>query len=243
MLTGGGDRSSMEAFLRINGPRRTFDSENSTYDDNLCVYRGFACGLNVSTPPDMEVNFQPGPPGTPDQWRSFDSQTGCAGPIPAGPFCNGPHVMIARYLEDCHGDQTGDCSSNLGLFEAVSNPNVDFPSFQKRTLLNNPASGNWLGLIGSIFSDNRTVLSGTYTNFFGEKIEFNTSGHQLDSNRTGIVAVNGVTTPKLENWARAAGDIVNGDGASGTFKFTNPTTRHGFSVDMSDWNSPKRSDF
>ena len=47
MLAGGTDRSSMEAFLRINGPRRSFDSDNATYDDNLCVYRGFACGLNV----------------------------------------------------------------------------------------------------------------------------------------------------------------------------------------------------
>jgi hypothetical protein len=236
MLSAGTDRSSLEAFLQIAGPHHTLDKDNETYDDNLCVYRGFACGLNVRTPADMEPCFHRGPNGTPDQWRFFDSEL-CT------PLKGVPRVMIARFLEDCHGDQTGECIDYVGLFEAVSSPNVDFPTFQSRVLRNNSASGSWLRLIGGLFGSNRTVLDGSYTTFFGEKIEFNTSGHQLDSSRTGITSVNGVTTPKLENWARAAGDVLNIDGGPGRYKFVNPKTNHGFSVDMSDWNTPKRGDF
>jgi hypothetical protein len=110
-------------------------------------------------------------------------------------------------------------------------------------LQNNPQSTNWLGLIGGTFADNRTVLSGTYTNIFGEKIVFNTSGHQLDSDRTGIDSVNGTTTPKLKDWPRVGGDILNVDGGTARYKFVHPRTGHGSSIDMSDWKNPKRSDF
>jgi len=70
-------RSSLESFLQIAGSHHTYkvadpksdggQAELSTYDDNLCVYRGFACGLNVRTPADMEACFTLGPPGTPSQ--------------------------------------------------------------------------------------------------------------------------------------------------------------------------------
>jgi hypothetical protein len=236
MLQTSADRSSLEAFLRIAGPRHTLDSDNSTYDDNLCVYRGFACGLNVTTPADMETCFQAGPPGTPNQWRFFDSDSCSAfkGPV---------RVMIARYTEGCNGDQTGECVDNIGLFEVIAGPVFDFPNFQKLVVQNNNGSAGWLGLIGGIFGSNRAVLSGTYTNVFGEKIAFNTSANQLDSSRTGIVSVNGVTTPKLENWARTAGDLLNVNGGPSSYKFVNPRTSHGFSVDMSNWNVPTRNDF
>ncbi len=236
MLTSGADRSSMEALIRITGSHHTLDSDNRTYDDNLCVYRGLAGGLNVRAPDDMEACFHPGPAGSPAQWRFFDTQA-CA------PFTGSRRVMIARFTEECHGDQAGQCEVNVGLFEAISTPGIDFATFQNRVLQNNPQSANWLGLIGGVFADNRTVLSGTYTNIFGEKIVFNTSGHQLDSDRTGIVSVNGTATPKLNDWPRVGGDILNVDGGTARYKFVHPRTGHGFSIDMSDWKTPKRSDF
>jgi hypothetical protein len=236
MLSAGADRSSMEAFLRIAGSHHTLDSSNATYDDNLCVYRGFACGLNMTTPADMESCFTPGPPGTPDQWRFFDSAI-CA------PYNGAARVMIARYQQSCQDDQTGQCNSNLGLFEVVSNSIFDFPTFQKTVLANNPGTAGWLGIIGGLFGSNRVVLSGTYTNLFGEKIEFDTDAHRKDSNRTGIVSINGATTAKLENWATAAGDLINPDGGAGRYKFINPRTGHGFTVDMSNSAAPSRTDF
>jgi hypothetical protein len=248
MLSAGNDRSSLETFMRIAGARQRHDSDNASYDHNLCVYKGFACDLNIRTPPDMEACFVPGPSGTPDQWRFFDSKQ-CA------PFQSGPQVMIARYIESCHGDQTGDCADNvgsfsggtvpgnIGLFEALSNPDVDFITFQNRILQNNPSTANWLEFIGGTFGSNRTILAGKYGSFSGDIIVFNTSGHQLDSDRTGIVSINGVVTPKISEWSRASGDILSIDGKSGVCKFTHPITHHGFNINMSDWSNPQRGDF
>jgi hypothetical protein len=242
MLSSGFGRSSMEVFLRISGNRQKYDDKNATYDNNLCVYGGFACGLNVKTPPDMEACFVPGPSGSPSQWSFFDTfdSTECA-----RAFSVGPRVMIARYLETCHNDQTGECTDNVGFFEAVSDPGVDFLTFQNRILANNPAgvSAGWLRLIGGIIASKRTLLSGQYVTFTGDKIEFDTSAHQLDSDRTGIVSVNGNETPKLSSWKRLEGDVLKGDADSLVFQFTNPKTHHGFSVDMSDWNNPKSGTF
>jgi hypothetical protein len=129
------------------------------------------------------------------------------------------------------------------LFEAISSPSIDFPAFQSRVLQNNPRAAEWLGLIGGTIGSNRTVLSGTYANIFGEKIVFNTSGHQLDSDKTGIESVNGVDTPKLSDWPRVSGDILTVDGGDVRYRFVNPITKQGFSIDMSDWKKPKRTDF
>jgi hypothetical protein len=238
MLAGGTERSSLETFLRILGNRQNLDSDNATYDNNLCVYKGFACGLNLTTPDDMNVCFVPGPTGSPAQWSFFDTESGP--PNCGKPFAGGPHVMIARYLETCHNDQTGECASNMGFFEAVGAPGVDFTTFQNRILTNNPHPENWLGLIGGgLFGHNRTVLSGVYVSFSGERIEFDTSAHQRDSDRTGITSVNGIATPKLSDWKRLDGDIFTGDASSLLFQFTNPRTKHGFHLDYSDWNNPK----
>lgn len=236
MLSAGTNRSSLETLLRINGPRRSLDSDNATYDHNLCVAHGFACGLNVTTPPDMESCFVAGPSGTPDQWRFFDSAT-CA------PFTTGPHVMVARFLEGCHGDTTGDCVSNVGLFEAVSAPTMSFGAFITLVISNNGNAASWLSLIGGgLVGSNRTVLNGTYVTALGDRIEFDTSAHQRDDERTGIRSVNGVATPKISDWARAAGDFMTSDG-SNRYRFVNPATGSGFSVDMSDWANPKRTNF
>ena len=152
--------------------------------------------------------------------------------------------MIARYLETCHNDQTGECADNVGFFEAVSAPGVNFLTFQNKILTNNPHPENWLRLIGGgLLGSNRTLLTGEYVSFSGEKIDFNTSAHQLDSNQTGIVSVNGATTHKLADWKRLEGDVFTGDASSLLFQFTHPTTHHGFRVDMSDWNNPKSGVF
>src|SRR5450631_145674 len=247
MLTAGAGsgRTSLETLLRIEGPRKILDSGNVTYNHNLCVARGFACGINVTAPSDMEPCFVKDPsdaPATVDNWRFFDSAT-CV-PYMNGPdIRNGPHVMIALYLEDCHGDTTGDCTSNVGLFEVVSAPSMDFPTFISTVKSNNSKSASWLGLIGGGFlASNRTVLQGTYVTILGDRIEFDTSAHQRDEDRTGIAAVNGVSTPKISDWARAAGDFMTSDG-NYKYRFVNPKTGSGFGVDMSDWANPKRTNF
>jgi len=236
MLSAGVNRSSLETLLRINGPRRSLDSDNSTYDHNLCVARGFACGINVTTPQDMEACFKKDPNVTLTQWSFFDSAA-CA------PYSTGPHVMVARFLEDCHGDTTGDCVSNVGLFEAVSAPTVSLSAFASLVTSNNNNAASWLSLIGGgLLGGNRTVLHGTYVTVLGDRIEFDTSAHQRDSDRTGISSVNGVATPKISDWARAAGDFLTSDGDN-RYRLISPATGSGFSVDMSDWANPKRTNF
>jgi hypothetical protein len=240
MLTAGSHRSSLEAFLHVAGDREALDSDNATYDHNLCVWRGFACGNNVRAPSDM--CFVAGPPGTPSQWTFFDSRSSAC-----DVYQNGPQVMIARYVECYEGDsgnRSGDCSvNNVGFFEAVSEPGVTFEAFRQKIVQNNPASPGWLRLIGGLGASDRALLSGTYKSFSGELIEFNTSGHQLDSDETGIRSINGAGERKLSNWPRAAGDLMSGDRDSGKFEFRNPATGTGFRIDMSRWDAPSRQDF
>jgi hypothetical protein len=233
MLTADPHRSDLEGFLRILGRREALDSDNATYDHNLCVWRGFACGINLRAPAGMD--FVSGPPGTPPGWSFFDSRSVAA-------YATGPQVMIARYTVDCGGDQTGDCTDNIGLFEAVSEPGVSFDSFRQRILTANPAPGNWLGLIGGPIGANRTVLSGTYTSFSGEAIVFDTSAHQRNGDKTGIASVDGVAQADLDDWPRASGDVMTGD-HEGSFSFRNPATGHGFIIDMQGWKTPARTDF
>jgi hypothetical protein len=235
MLTAGINRSSLEAFLHIAGRRESLDSENATYDHNLCVWRGFACGINVRTPTDMEGCFNNRPAGASAKWSFFDTKS-----CPGSGYEKGPQVMIARYIESCSGDETGDCVDNIGFFEAVSEPSVPFAQFQQTIVDKNPASAGWLKLVGGLFGSNRTLLSGSYTSFSGEVIEFNTAAHQLDSDDTGI---EGKGLGELGDWPRADGDVMKGDGESGTFTFINPNDGRGFRIDMSQWSNPSRQDF
>ena len=276
MLSSGNGRSSLEDFIRIEGPRQQHDKDNASYDNNLCVYKGFACGLNIKTPHnvnnpsrDMERCFVNSRFGS-GQWRFFDSESCvafndyCKGGISAGVSCNTKQlweqckvnggnckppqrVMIALYLNSCQGDQTGECNENLGLFEAVYNPDVDFEKFQLRIINNNPTAA-WPSLTGMMVK--RKILSGTYTSFTGEKIVFNTSGHQLDPERTGIISVNNALMPNISKWPRATSKmfgsekkILSIDGKTGMCTFTHPRTQHGFDINMSDWNNPQRRDF
>ena len=223
MLTADRNRTSLEAFLHIAGHREALDDKNATYDHNLCVWRGFACGYNVRAPQGML--FVSGPGG----WSFFDSKGAPA-------YQDGPQVMIARYTEGCTGDST-DCDDNVGFFEAVSDPGVSFAAFQQTVLANNPRPQDWRKAVAGVLSGNRILLSGTYRSFRGDLIEFDTAGHQLDSNRTGILAVNGVAQAALGDWQRAEGDVITGT-RDGKFDVRAPRTRTGFRIDMSDWNAP-----
>lgn len=248
MITGGKGvtflgRSSLEAFLRINGVRRALDSDNATYDHNLCVADGFACGLNIQKPGDMGGCFELGPPGSPSKWSFFDTDA-------CPPYREARRVMIAMYQEDCTGDQTGECIDDIGVLEAVSEPSVDFDTFKRCVIQNNPSASGWSRLVPAAPGTSRKILSGTYTTFAWtngscaarNQIAFVTAGNQLNPQRTGIDSINGVAVPDLSAWPRAQG-VLSGDDRTIKFEFVHPGTGQGFRVDMSDWQNPVRQDF
>jgi hypothetical protein len=234
MLSAGANRSSLEHFLLIAGPREQLDSDNATYDHNLCVWRGFACGMDVRTPVDMKPCFNHRPLSAPTNWSFFDSKA-----CPGSDYSNGPHVMIARYVVCRNHLTTCDDAGNVGFFEAITEPGVTFAQFQEAVVRNNAKFTADLADDLSVYG-----LRGTYRSFNDDRIEFTTLGHQADSDDTGIVSVNG-TKPDGRSALGdgASGDIMLGARDTGKFRFTNPNDGHGFSVDMSDWNSPTREDF
>jgi hypothetical protein len=248
MITGGTGipgvgRSSLDAFLRVQGVRKALDADNVTYAHNLCVANGFACGLNIRKPDDMGGCFKIGPPGSPGQWSFFDTAD-CA------VYQTTRRVMVALYQEDCAGDQTGECADNIGVLEAVSEPPVDFDTFKRCVIENNPSASGWSKLIPAAPGTSRKILSGTYTTFAwrngscaaGDRIAFQTAGNQLNPQRTGIDSINGVAVPDLTAWSRAQG-VLSGDDRSIRFEFIHPGTGKGFRVDMSDWQNPVRQEF
>ena len=97
-----------DRFIRFEGTRREYEGTGHSYDDNLCVWRGFACGTNLKVPvflaPTQPVSdcVVTGPTG----WRFLD--TSCFN-------VSAPRTFVAIYSQLC--PETADC--DYGFLEAV----------------------------------------------------------------------------------------------------------------------------
>jgi hypothetical protein len=114
-------------FLRIDGvkithtPDTPLDEEDfDTYDGNMCVGLGFACGFNLKIPDHMVGCLQA--LISDGRWRFFDSRQ-CA------PYNQSTEhdVFVAIFREDCPHARPGPSKcDNFGMFEVIS---MSDPSF------------------------------------------------------------------------------------------------------------------
>jgi hypothetical protein len=191
-------KTTLGELLRIKGEYDvSFDGSQKlpTYDNNLCVWDGFACGTNLELGPmatDCHADTSVSP------WTFIDSQR-----------CNGregaPRTLIAIFKKDC---PKGQACTNYGFFEVID--------ADRYIALVNPAPGedllakfrNQITAANAVLA---TLAAGPnmvapYHSVRGQNLEFSCWGHESDSNTWGIYHVNGVKTHKLDEWPFAGGE-------------------------------------
>lgn len=220
-------------------------SQTWSHDDNVCVYRGFACGTNIVVPDPLAACFV-SQPGTP--WSFLQAAT-CAALPRARPF------HVALYRRPCPQGATA-CLNNWGFFEAVeavptANPDSAFAAFRGRVLAANPASlipdptgGTWLPIVRG------PPLPGTYVSSRGQRIVFDAAITMMSGgDAPGVRSVDGVAESKVSDWPLAAGGVINAKGCpgaafpfavNGLIEITGSTG--GVTIDFCDWQKPKRTE-
>jgi len=236
-------------FMRFEGvvedigdvdPITGFGADGRINDHNLCVWEGFACGLNYQDAENLDMQndpggmagcFKPGPTGAPPEWSFLDSKE-CKATQFAPPF------FIARYLLPCTNRDSG-CLTNgrFGFFEAVDAPAVTFGEFQQQVLASNPV----------IFPGNPNPFdavnqNGHYQMFGGnrDRILFSVVANRADPDLSGVLSVGLNPVPKISDWPFAQGQIINSSG-NGVVTFTNPKLGTTITWDFSDARRPKRT--
>jgi hypothetical protein len=214
MLSGAKGRTQLNDFLRIMGHQDGPDDGLHLYDHNLCVWNGFACGINMQIPADLDSCFTP--LVTNNAWRFLNSET-CA------PYSAGPRFFIALW----RGDQNlSGLGSNFGLFEIADLPKADFSTFVDRIKSTNSASPG---------------LKGIFHSFSGHAIEYDCEGNQNDGNRTGIESIDGTRELDINKLSFASSDVINGAG-DGHVRIENKRLGRALDLDFTTWQNPIRTE-
>ena len=201
-------RTTLGDLIRIDGHRFERPNKYPSYDQNLCAWDGFACGINIVIPvadsPDLTVGFSTinhiageggsclskGHDGAADEWSFIDSRR-CAA------YRHAPRFFIAIYRQACPTSSIA-CEDNFGFFE-IKDAEADdsFDAFKAEvTNANPPGFVQTSGILGA-------VMKGTYHSARGQVIEF-----QADSTLTrhaGILSVDGVAQDDDHKWPFAQG--------------------------------------
>lgn len=224
-------------FMGFEGEVEDFGADGRTYDHNVCVWEGFACGINYRDMADfntedtergMEACWVLGENDAPAEWTFLNSKE-CAATKAA------PAFFIARYLRPC-ADEDAGCLDNrrFGFFEAVDAPTADFASFKAAVIAANPTV-----YPAGLSDEDAVTRDGTYMTTGGKRIVFNAAAHQEDSDDYGIRSVDGRATAELDDWPLAEGTVMSG--RDGKVSFTDPNTGRTLTWDLSDAQHPKRT--
>jgi hypothetical protein len=212
-------------FLQIDGHKEVVSSDEESFDDNVCVHGGFACGADVEIPADLYgcANFN-GPPPAAGQiatWVFVDTQS-------CGPYASvKPRLYIAIYRVPCPSAADG-CTDNLGFFEIVPAGGQSFSDFMNKTQQNNPATSLWPPDLSQ---------PGVYQSQVSGTITFSRTGGSADA--PGVISVAGTAAPGYAAWPLAQGDIVNG--GNGKIVITEPGTTRKLTLDMTNPAAPART--
>ena len=202
------DRTTLYDVIRIEG-RRPDEVDYPSFDHNLCVWQGFACGTNVIIPEAFAVQPPVGTPpcmvqvpsGSNARWNFIDTSI-CIG------YQLAPRSFIAIYRQDCPQAAT-DCDDNFGFFEVVdvsstAQPNNAFDLFKMRVIAANPT-----GFISPFTTGLHSHrMGGSYHSERGQVIRFSADAHQHDNSATGIIDVDGVEPTPFGAWGFASGEVA-----------------------------------
>jgi hypothetical protein len=223
-------------FLRFEGMVRLWkkdspdDPQPISFEGNLCLDRGFACGIRLIVPPAVEpclTRFA----DTPMNLFFIDSAA-------CGPWADAARFFVVVYRQQCSLGYELCKGGKWGFIEAVdTSPGQTLQDFASATVQRNAGRfSSWEAAGGGDGID-----SLAYVSWGSGTILFDPDLHDSDSDATGILLIDGGQDPRgeLENWDRASGDILN---YSGDARVTigRPNDPRRIEIDFNDVNDPKR---
>ena len=199
-------KMTLDAFITFRGNRKT-EGGTENFADNLCVWQNFACGVNLRIPDDI-VNCLA--PSTTSLFFFFDSAA-CPGYRPTSVV---PHFYFALFLICGNASPCFTSSSdpsdekfpnNAGFLEIVDNPPVSFDQFKAMVESNNSNIGKVIPCVSDL-----PGCSLRYRTFSssgpGHLLVVDPRAHQNDSDKSGILSVDGVDEKDLDEVNLAEGD-------------------------------------
>jgi hypothetical protein len=208
-----------------------FGKDGRTYDNNTCVWRGFACGINYQDADNLKSCFQPGLDNAPPEWSFFHSKA-CDATKDSPPF------FIARFLLPCtNSDSKCLPDRKFGFFEAVDAPTVTFDAFRRQVV-----ADNRIVFPGNPSPFDAVNQNGHYRMFGGgrERVLFSVVANRADPRLTGVLGFGNEPIRSVPDWPLAEGSVLNSAG-DGIIRFTNSNIGGTVIWDFSDAQRPKRT--
>jgi hypothetical protein len=200
-------RDQLQALLRILGTRIDH-GDFYTFDENLCVWKGFACGRDIRMPQSMWNCVTSGPQRNGAKWWFLDS-----GNCPGYSTAHRVFVVIVASIEAPAPTAAGaGVALGDGFFEAVDAEDAgnDFAAFQTNRLAQNP---------------NISYARGVYSSARNETIGW-------DFAFTGIETINGAQVPEPDDWKKGVDGTVMTEPLTGRVEIVNPRMNKRLVLDM-----------
>lgn len=220
-------RSTMDRFLRFEGKRPEAVDSAPSYDRNMCVWDGFACGVNVVVPDDLKAPcMKPGPRLRWSFVRSDDPD------CPA--YKDGPRFWMVLYNESRLGLDVADFGPtySIGFVEIVDGDQITFADFAARVAQRNPGPGAPMTSSGD--------CSGAYVSARGA------TGQRIEFNCERVTKVDATTQPKPSDWGHAGappgalGFAPIQSSGNGTVEITSLIARRKLTLDFAQWDNPQK---
>lgn len=210
LFVGQPDHQDLGGLLRFEGERPAPGAEYPSFNHNLCVHDGFACGINLMIPPDMlgegclrqaALDMS----NAAKEWLFMDSKA-----CPA--YAQSPRFFLVVWKRACPHSKT-ECFGDFGFWEIVdANELASFPAFRSAVV-----GDNRHDVVPPMNFVGPTAMEGVYVTRQGREIVFNADAHQRDADRSGIESVNptGVDPAKrkrqsdIDEWPHAGGDEMS----------------------------------
>jgi hypothetical protein len=211
MMPGAALRSTIGELVRIKGKYQVdYDgsTKEPTYDNNLCVWDGFACGTNI----ELGSLANDCSPVSSPPWLFIDTANclvrnwlGPTATQPAPFKSTAPRTFIAVFEKDCPGNQK---CTNYGFFEVID-------AEQYRSISGAaPDEDIFVKFENQITQGNVSLVSmpagpgmvNDYHSARGQTVQFSCWGHESGGDLWGIYRVDGVRTHDLGDWPFAGGE-------------------------------------
>lgn len=205
-------------FILFEGTLNTYIPHYQSFQNNLCVWRNFACGTNILIPNDLLTCLNQNRVG--NNWSFLDSKL-CPGYeegsqrffIASFIVCDVPFTCNKAALNS--GTSTIVNAGFLEIHDAT--PLESFDQFKLNVVQQN--NGSSLGNLGAQDClGTKFACEGTYHSASGHALVLQLRGHQDNSDGTGIVSVDGnvfdnnVDLNHISDWDFAQGDIITSTG-------------------------------
>lgn len=218
-------RSTFDRFLRFEGKRPEAIDAAPSYDLNLCVWDGFACGVNLMIPKDLKAPCMK--PGPRRNWFFIRSDD------PACPaYKDGPRFWMAVYNEPRFGPDVDDFGPvySIGFIEIVDGDEMTFDEFKTRVAQRNPGPGAPMNTSGD--------CDGAYVSARGSP------GQRIEFDCKRVTKVDAIEQPDPDDWEHAGaprgalGYAPMQSSGNGKVEITSRIGKRKVTLDFEQWDNP-----